>query len=181
MPTLFINIVRQSKAWQPFGHVLLLSRIQSPTVITYCIQPEPAGTSPAQVQVCPYGGTQILLSPSWAVRAGREVCDWCISQSGGLFRWVASCTNNDTWWKPLSLSHDRKWRWIVSWMGSDFVEQEVKNIFVIIISHNNCLQYHFLRYRGYKHFFKSAIFCDYYTLAFVCLHQIHAFIFSLLL
>lgn len=124
IPTLFIDIVRQSKAWQPLKHVLLLSCIQSPTVITYCIHPEPAWAYAARVQVCPYGGTQLLLSPSWAVRVGRGVCDWCIFQSGGLFRWVASCTNNDTWWKPLSLSNDRKWRWIVSCMGSDFVEQE---------------------------------------------------------
>ncbi len=150
MPTSSVDIVRQSKTWQPFRHVLLLSRTHSVILITYCIQHEPAWTNPARAQVCPYGGTLLLLSPSWAVRVGQGVGDWCISQSGGLFRWVASCTNNDTWWKPLSLSHDRKWRWIVYWMGSDFVEQEVKNVFVVIILHNNCPQCSICRYWGHK-------------------------------
>lgn len=149
-PPSSVNIVRQSKSWQPFRHVLLPSRVQSLIFITYCIRHELARTNAAQVQVHPYGGTQLLLSPSWAVRVGQGVSDWCISQSGGLFRWVASCTNNDTWWKPLSPSHDRKWRWIASWIGSDFVEQEVKNVFGVIILQNNHLQCSILKYWGHK-------------------------------
>lgn len=130
--------------------LLCLVFIQALILIIYCIQCKPVLASAAQVQMCLYGGTRLLLSPSWAVRVGQGVGDWCISQSGGLFRWVASCTNNDTWWKPLSPRHDRKWRWIVSRMGSDFVEQQVKNVCVVIILHNNCLQCSILKYWGHQ-------------------------------
>lgn len=151
MPPSSVNIVRRSKSDSHSGmYYCGLVFIQALVLITYCIQRKPALASAAQVQVCLYGGTWLLLSLSWAVRVGQGVGDWCISQSGGLFRWVASCTNNDTWWKPLSPSHDRKWRWIVSRMGSDFVEQQVKNVFVVIILHNNCLQCSILKYWGHQ-------------------------------
>jgi len=123
------STLSQSKARQPFRRVLPLPCIQSLILITDGTQREPARTHLVRA----HGGTGLLMSASWAVGSGQGVGDWCISQSGGLFRWVASRTNNDTWWKPLSASHDRKWRWIASWMGSDFVEREV---FAVIISHD---------------------------------------------
>lgn len=71
-------------------------------------------------------GLPLSLRQPVGVRQGDG--DWCVSQTAGWFRWVSSCTNNDTWWKPLSPSHDRKWRWMVSPIGSDFVQQQVKSV-----------------------------------------------------
>lgn len=119
------------KFWHPFRHVLLLSCIQPLILITSWLT-APAGLTQLGLKLIPTSP----LSPCWAVKVGQRFSDWCISQSGGLFRWVASYTNNDTWWKPLSLNHDGKWRWIALWMESDFVEQVFKNVFVLIMMHS---------------------------------------------
>lgn len=142
----YASFICQSKSWQSIRHVLPLLCFQSLNLIIHRTQHKPAWANAAHVQVHSYTRTQFLLFLSGGVRVGQGVHDWCISQSGGLFRWVTSCTNNDTWWKPLSLSHDRKWRWIVSRIGSDFVLQELRNIFVVLILHNNHLQCSILKY-----------------------------------
>lgn len=62
-------------------------------------------------------------------------------------------------------------------MGSDFVEQEVKNIFVVIILHNNRLQCSILKYGEYKFEVTSFLKCN--LLLFSRAYFVIIFIFAL--